>query len=384
LAEEEARWAAWRELGNLAAVREETRATWSWTLLEQLAQDLRYAARTVLHNPAFTIVAALTLALGIGANTAIYSFMDALLMRSLPVPDPESLVVLNWHVMGQKSIRDSVVHAESGYFYDDPKTGKTAPIFPYPAFELLRKSTDVLTVLFAYRPAGKVNIMIQGQAGIAAGEYVSGDFFRGLRLVPAAGRLIIADDDRAAGPAVVVLSYAFAHSRFGDAASAAGRQVLINNVPFTVIGVAPPGFFGVDPAAAPDFYLPMRADLLLNPERDSHANPAGEYLDEHYYWIEMMGRLRPGVTMAQAQAALARVFEGWAANTAANDTERKNLPEFLLKLGAGGLDNLRPEYFSLIKKGEAKKKRTAATTTQGPCRTIALALSENGLSILRC
>ncbi len=344
LAEEEARWAARRELGNLAAVREETRATWSWTLLEQFAQDLHYAARTLLHNPAFTILAALSLALGIGANTAIYSFMDALLMRSLPVRDPGSLVVLNWHVMGKKSIHDSVVHTESGYFYNDPKTGKTTPIFPYPAFELLRKSTDVLSVLFAYRPAGKMTIMIQGQAGIAAGEYVSGDYFRGLRLVPAAGRLIIGDDDRAAGSGVVVLSYAFAESRFGDAASAAGRQVLINNVPFTAIGVAPPGFFGVDPAAAPDFYLPMHADLLLNREQDPLTNPAREYLDEHYYWIEMMGRLRPGVTMAQAQAALAPVFEGWAATTATNDTERKNLPEFLLKPGAGGLDNLRREY----------------------------------------
>ncbi len=88
----------------------------------------------------------------------------------------------------------------------------------------------------------------------------------------------------------------------------------------------------------------MHADLLLNPERDSLANPAAEYLDEHYYWIEMMGRLRPGVTMPQARAALAPVFEGWVANTAGNDTERKNLPEFLLKPGAGRLDNLRREY----------------------------------------
>jgi macrolide transport system ATP-binding/permease protein len=341
---QDARWAARRELGNLGAVLEDTRAMWSWTLLEQLGQDLRYAARTTLRNPAFTILAALSLALGIGANTAIYSFMDALLMRSLPVPDPGSLVVLNWHLMGKKSIRDSVVHTESGYFYNDPKTGMTTPIFPYPAFESLCNSTDALSVLFAYRPAGKLNVMIQGQAGMAAGEYVSGDYFRGLRLVPAAGRLIVAEDDRAGAPAAVVLSYPFAQSRFGDAASAAGRQVLINNVPFTAIGVVPPGFFGVNPAAAPDFYLPMHADLSLIPERDPLADPAKEYLDDHYYWIEMMGRLRPGITIPQAQAALGRVFEGWVAGTATNDTERKNLPEFLLKPGAGGLDNLRREY----------------------------------------
>src|SRR5439155_7806931 len=141
--EHEAQAAARRQLGNLALLKEETRAAWSWMLLEQFLQDLHYAGRTIRRSPAFTILAALSLALGIGANTAIYSFMDALLMRSLPVPDPGSLVVLNWHVMGQKSIRDSVVHAERGYFYDDPKTGKTAAIFPYPAFDPLRKSTDV-------------------------------------------------------------------------------------------------------------------------------------------------------------------------------------------------------------------------------------------------
>jgi macrolide transport system ATP-binding/permease protein len=342
LAEEEARWAAWRELGNLAALREETRATWSWTLLEQLAQDLRYAARTILRNPAFNILAALSLALGIGANTAIYSFMDALLMRSLPVADPGALVVLKWHVTGKKSVDDSVLHNISGQIYDDPRTGSTSAVFPFPAFELLRKSSDVLSVVFAYRPARKLNVMVLGQVEVTSGEYVSGDYFRALGLVPAAGRLIIAADDRAGAPGVVVISYGFAQRRFGDAASAAGRAVLINNTPFTAIGVAPPGFFGVDPSKTPDLYLPLHADLLLNPEHG--PGPTNRYLDEHYYWMEMMGRLRPGVTMAQAQAALASVFERWVTTTATNALERKNLPEFLLKEGAAGLDNLRRAY----------------------------------------
>ncbi len=343
LPEEEAQWAARRELGNLGLVREETRAMWSWTLLEQLVQDLRYAVRTIPRNPVFTLLATLSLALGIGANTAIYSFMDALLMRSLPVADPESLVVLNWHVTGRKTVDKSVVHRVSGRIHNDPETGLTASIFPYPAFELLRKSTEV-SALFAYRPARKLNVMIQGQAEVAGGEYVSGDYFRGLRLAPAAGRLIISDDDRAGAPAVVVLSYAFAQRRFGDMANAAGRPVLINNIPFTAIGVAPPGFFGVDPEAAPDFYLPMHADLLLDRGWDRSANPGERYLDEHYYWVEMMGRLRPGVSMTQARVALGTAFEQWVATTATNDQERKNLPEFLLKDGAGGLDNLRREY----------------------------------------
>ena len=152
----EAREAARRELGNLGLVQEDTRSTWSWTLLEQFLQDLRYGARAMLRNPAFTVLASLSLALGIGANTAIYSLMDALLMRSLPVPDPGSLVVLKWHITAKRGTDDTVVHDASGYFDEDPKTGTTSPIFPFPAFDVLRKSSSPLSVLFAYRPAGKL------------------------------------------------------------------------------------------------------------------------------------------------------------------------------------------------------------------------------------
>ena len=338
----EAHWASLRELGNLGVVREETRAMWSWTLLEQLGQDLRYGARTILRNPAFSLLAVLSLALGIGANTAIYSFMYAVLMRSLPVADPGSLVVLKWHVTGKKNVDDSVLHNISGQVHDDWRTGLTSAVFPFPAFELLRKSNDALSILFAYRPVRKLNVMVLGQAQVTSGEYVSGGYFQGLGVVPAAGRLIAGDDDRVGAPGVVVLSYGFAQRRFGDAARAAGRPVLINNTPFTAIGVAPPGFFGVDPSKAPDLYLPFHADLLLNPE--SGPGPTSRYLDEHYYWTEMMGRLRPGVTMAQARAALASEFERWVATTATNQRERRNLPEFLLQEGAAGLDNLRRAY----------------------------------------
>jgi len=339
---QDAHWAARRELGNLGKVREDTRAMWSWTPLEQLGQDLRYGARTILRSPAFTILAALSLALGIGANTAIYSFMDALLMRRLPVADPGSLVVLKWHITGKKSLEDSVVGPVSGQILGDPKTGSTAAIFPFPAFDLLRQSDGVLSVLFAYRPARKLNVMVAGQSEVTTGEYVSGDYFRGLGIMPAAGRVIEGDDDRAGAPGTVMLSYGFAQRRFGEAASAAGRPVAINNTPFTVIGVAPPGFFGVDPAKAPDLYLPLHTDLLLDPERTPGA--IGRYLDQRYYWTEMMGRLRPGVTIEQARAALAPAFEGWVAGTATTELERKNLPEFLLEEGAAGLDNLRRVY----------------------------------------
>jgi predicted permease len=341
ISQEQAGWAARRDLGNVTLLEENIRRVWIWTFWEQVLQDAGYAWRVMRKNSTFTVLAALLLALGIGANTAIYSFVDALLMRSLPVADPRSLAVINWHITDKKGSDDTVVHHVSGYSHNDPKTGKTAPMFPYPAFELLRKSSDVFSVLFAYHRAGKLTVMVQGQAEVVSGEYVSGDYFGGLGLVPAAGRLMIDDDDRAGAPAVAVLSYAFAQRRFSDPAAAAGKTVMINNNPFTVIGVAPKGFSGVDPAKEPDFYLPLHADLLLEPGND----PGGpRYSDEIYYWIEIMGRLRPGVTLAQAQAALAPVFDQWVATTAKTDLERKNLPKLLLKEGAGGLDNLRRNY----------------------------------------
>jgi macrolide transport system ATP-binding/permease protein len=180
---------------------------------------------------------------------------------------------------------------------------------------------------------------------VTNGEYVSGGFFRGLEVSPAAGRLIGGDDDQVGAPGVMVLSYRFARERFGEAANAVGRAVLINDTPFTAIGVTPPVFFGVDPSKAPDFYVPFHADLLIDAKNGPGKDPNSRYLDEHYYWTEMMGRLRPGVAMAQAQAKLATVFEGWVAATATNEVEKKNLPEFLLKEGAEGLDNLRRAYF---------------------------------------
>ena len=180
--------------------------------------------------------------------------------------------------------------------------------------------------------------MVKGQAELANGQYVSGDFFGGLAVPLAAGRLIQAEDDHASAQAVAVVSMGYARRRFGDAAAAAGQPILINNMPFTVIGVTPSEFFGVDPAAAPDVYLPMRTSVLL----DSDGEQA--YLDRNYYWIQMMGRLRPGVSRTQAEAVLAAAFTQWVAATAANDRERANLPVLHLEEGAGGLDTLRRQY----------------------------------------
>ncbi len=344
LAEEEARRAARRELGNLTLLREDTRAMWGWTILEQIGQDLRYAFRTMAANRLFTLLAVSSLALGIGANTAIFSFMDSILLRSLPVSDPESLVVLNWHA--KTTEHDFVMKGMSGDTSDDPKTGTTAGIFPFPAYELFRKNDSVFSTVFAHYQkwqARNLNVTIKGQADLASGWSVSGDYFRGLGVPPAAGRLISPDDDRAGAPPVAVVSYALSQKRFGGAGNAAGQPILIDNLPFTVVGVTPPEFFGVDPAAAPDIFLPMHTNELLGAGDQFGFGPQA-YLARNYYWVQVMGRLRPGVTLAQAQAALAPAFEQWVASTAANDKERANLPVLAVKEGASGLDSLRRKY----------------------------------------
>ena len=340
-AEERGGDAARRQLGNVGLIKEDTRVTWGWTWVEQLLQDVHYASRTMRNNPAFTGLAVLSLALGIGANTAIYSVMDAVMMRWLPVRDPESLALLQWHTK-HRTTDDSVVQHVSGHFDDDPKLGLVGSIFPYPAFEELRKSTNVFSALFAYHPSGKLTVMIRGGAEVGIGEYVSGDFFRGLGVAPEAGRLIVADDDRI-GTDVVVVSYGFARRHFGDAARAAGQKVFLNNLPFTVAGVTRPGFYGVDSGSAPEFYLPLHADVGFDPAKGGKSSQT-RYLNGHYYWIEIMGRLRPGVTLKLAQAQIAPVFQNWVASTAENETQRANLPRFLLSEGAHGVDRLRRSF----------------------------------------
>jgi hypothetical protein len=340
------------KFGNVTLLKEDSRAMWTWTFWEQLAQDLRYALRTMANNKAFTALAALSLALGIGANTAIYSFMDSILLRSLPVQDPQSLAVLNWHAKprfvskgkGTPEGKETtfVMHAMSGNTYGDSKSGTTAGIFPFPAFELLAKEDSSFSSVFAFYPAGRLNLAFKGQADIANGEYVSGDYFRGLGIPPSSGRLLLRDDDRAGAPPVAVISFAFSQSHFGGTANVTGQSILINNIPFTVAGVTPPEFFGTDPEAAPDVYLPMHANLLL--EAYPFGGPGAQYLDQNYYWIQIMARLRPGVSLAQAQAALATPFHQWVESTATNDKERANLPELLVSEGDGGLDTLRRLY----------------------------------------
>ena len=306
--------------------------------MEQLLRDLRYAIRMMSGHRFFTAMAALSLALGIGANTAIYSFLDSILLRALPVQDPESLVVFNWRAPGKTD--PDVAHSFSGSLYTEPSGGVTSGNFPYPTFDLFRQSSLFRTV-FAFRNAGRLNVQIQGQADLAEAQYVSGGYFSGLGVPPASGRLIDRSDD-AGGVQVAVLSFRYAQKHFADPAQAAGQNIRLNNLPFTVVGVAAPGFFGVNPGGEQDIFLPLRASAALNLRYADEEKT--KYTDNHFYWLEMMGRLRPGVSPAQAQASLAPAFHNFVAASAENAKERATLPELRLRPGAGGLDSLRRQF----------------------------------------
>ncbi len=310
--------------------------------LSELGQDVRYGYRTMTANKAFSALAVLLLALGIGANTAIYSFMESILLRSLPVADPESLVVLNWHSRPpQEGSKEwvHVIHGVQGILWPGDKGAMVSGMFPYGALETLREENPVFSTLFGYFNGRIRNLAVRGQATSASAEYVTGEYFRGLAVSPAAGRLIDSEDDRPGAAAVAVISFATSQNRFGGPPNAIGQSILVDNIPFTVIGVAPPEFFGVDPAVAPDLYLPLHTNLLVD-----GARAARMYPDGNFYWIEMMGRLRPGVSMAQAQAALAPRFHQWVAATATTDGERAKLPALMLNPGAAGLGSLRRQY----------------------------------------
>lgn len=293
--------AARRQFGNISSVKEESRPMWTGNFIEQLAQDVRYALRAMSANRLFTAVTILSLALGIGANTAIYSFMDAVMLRALPVSKPEELVILNWRA--PRTAR--VVRSQWGGNYDEPGGGTTSPNYPYPAFKLLRGQTQVFSSLFGHANAGRPSVVFDGRADLAVAQYVTGDLFSGLGVGAALGRLIGRDDDRAGAPPVVVLTFDYWRSRFGASPAVLGKAIQVNGGLFTIAGVAAPGFSGVSPSVNPSLFIPLACLGLVQ------TSPVIDLEDKNFYWLEVMGRLKPGVTLAAAQAQLAGPFHNF-------------------------------------------------------------------------
>jgi predicted permease len=305
-------------------------------LIEQFGQDLRYTVRGMRNNRLFTAMAVVSLALGIGANTAIYSFMEAILLRSLPVGDPHRLVVFNW----RSKDFPPVAHSFSGNNHKEPDTGMISNTLPYPAFDVLRAG-GMCSPVFAFTNGGRLNVQVGGRAELGTTQFVSGEFFRGLQLAPAAGRLLEESDDRT-GALLAVMSHAFAVKIFGSAEKAPGQTIEINKRPVTVAGVAPPEFFGVNAAGAQDLYMPIHSMGMLQGSLNPNYN--ARFTDPNRFWVQMMGRLKPDVSITQAQAALAGGFHAMVDAAAKTPKEKADLPELLVVEGATGLDQLRYRY----------------------------------------
>ncbi|HEX4168150.1 MAG TPA: ABC transporter permease [Bryobacteraceae bacterium] len=280
------------ELG-LAQVREEVRDVWLTRWFRDFLYDLRFSARSFLRSPGFTAVTLLSLALGIGATTAIYSLVDQVILHALPVHDSERLVLVDWN-------GDDLITGAIGSFN----------LMPHPMCRDLQQQTRFLDGVLC-RAEIEVNLSAGGDPRPVAAEIVSGSYFPVLGVVPALGRVIEPEDDAApgAGP-VVVLSYDFWQAQFGGAADIVGRKVLIGNHPMTVVGVAAAGFRGVDVGAVPAFWIPtsMYADANLGTDEDLLNSPTR--------WLQILARLRPGMSAAQAQAGLLPWFRTWLEDSA--------------------------------------------------------------------
>ena len=254
--------------------------------MDTLLQDLRYGARVLIKNPGFTVVAVLTLALGLGANTAIFSLTDQILLRLLPVDKPEELVVLR--SPGPKN----------GRVWAD---GDGSASFAYPFYKDLRDKDSVFAGLLA-RFAVSLSVAGEGQTERANGELVSGNYFDVLGVRPAMGRVFTDDDNRVpGGHPLVVLSYGYWTRHFGADAGILNKTLIVNGVSMTVVGVARAGFNGVQVGQTPDMFIPITMKAQMTPNWDGLN-------DQRDYWLAIIGRLKPGLSREQAESAVAPVY----------------------------------------------------------------------------
>lgn len=240
---------------------------WGFRSIEVLFQDLRFGLRMMRKTPAFTAFAVLSLAFGIGANTALFSLIDAVLLKTLPVKEPDRLVLFNWQA--GRAFRTTGMRGT--YVGGYPPGMRGGSSFPSHIFERLRGEqtgdpNSPLSDLFAFAWLGDVNVLADGQAEVAGAQVVSGNYFSGMGVQPLLGRLIADDDDASAAP-VVVLSHAYWQERFGADPAIIGRQISVNQTSFTVIGVTPPGFNGaVQVGHRPALTLPISFQPALETE----------------------------------------------------------------------------------------------------------------------
>jgi predicted permease len=323
-------------------------------LWSDLLRDLRFGMRMLLKGKGFTIVAVLSLALGIGANTALFSVADAVLLRTLPVSEPERLVLFEWQA--GLTFRTSGMSGTS--ITSNPPDTRGLSLFRYEVFEKMRQTRAAapespLSDFFAFAPIQEVNAVVGDQAEIIKGQVVSGGYYAGLSVQPVFGHLITDEDDKRGAAPVVVLSHQFWQERFGADPAVIGQQLKLNKESFTIIGVTPPTFTGtLQVGYYPAATVPIACEPLLLGERSrlGTANKPGSW------WLNLMGRLKPGATYVQARDSLNGAFQTVSlevmppplkANQPAQ-LEPKDYPRLVAQSGSRGMLDRRRAYAPTI------------------------------------
>jgi putative ABC transport system permease protein len=320
----EARSAAAKEFGNVPLVKDVTREMWGWGRLESAVQDLRYALRRLIKSPGFTLAAIATLSLGIGANTAIFELLNAVLLQSLPVENPQELAEVR--IVDREKARGSSVSAY--------------PVVTNPIWEKLREDHQGFSAIAAWRDTG-FSRDSGGDARFAKGLWVSGDFFRVLGVKPIRGRVFTAEDDRrGCGLPGAVISYGLWQQEYGGG-PALGRTLMLNDKPVEVIGVTPASFFGVEVGQNFDVAVPVCSQPFLEPKNRLDASTQ--------WWLSVIGRLDASWPVERVAAHLGAVSPAIFAATLRPDYPVESVKDYLaLKLtaapSADGVSMLREQY----------------------------------------
>jgi predicted permease len=309
--------------------------------MDTLLKDIRYGLRGLLRRPAFTIVALVILALGIGANTAIFTLINAVLLKSLPVSKPEELVLFDDSPNEGTTISDG-----------DPRTGQWRR-FSYSAYRYFREHDGAFHELSAFR-SGETRVSVRrpdAQAGESAqrasGHLVSGNYFAVLGVNALQGRVLTNDDDTPSAHPAAVISNGYWKQKLNGDMQVVGKSVLLNGTAFTIVGVMPPGFFGERVRRAPDFWLP----LAFQPQIELRKS----FLeDQHAYWLNLLGRLKPGTQIEQARASVnneLRQFISDQVGTKLTDDVRRGIQNTYVQLAPGGrgLSGLRSFYSQALR-----------------------------------
>lgn len=342
---EEARRRARLEFGGLDQVKEECRDVGAARFVESLIQDVRYGLRQLRRNPGFTAVAIITLALGIGANTAIFSLIDAVMFKMLPVQQPQQLVVLNWASQGHPYF----IHGIDGWLEKDKSDRYTSTAFSYPVFETIRARNHVFSGVFGFYGDDTFNVSAGGQAAVAPGEFVSGAYFSTLGVKAVIGRTLTPADDISGASPAAVISSSYWMNRFGGDPAVIGKAITVNDVPFTLVGVAAPKFGGLQPGRLADVWIPLHThpqvdrDWWWLPNGQSIFSAGGEW------WVAVVGRLKSGVTDQQASAQVTAILQQATAGIEKPPAHRPfgvslKAPHVEVTSAANGMAALRREF----------------------------------------